>query len=298
MSEAGRSLELFFIDGRPDGMLTAEVFNWTGHVLRTPRTQIAKALARVEAGYTGVYVLLGETEDGPLAYIGEGEDMRERLKSHVVNKDWWNEAILITTSANNLHKAHVKYLESRLVELAKQVGHTPLENGNQPTRSSLSEAATANMEAFLDTLNMVLPAIRVDLFLSKARPKTVTAQTQSNRPAPLFSFVVAKHGVHATAQLEGGEMIVKSGSKARARWVGSTDQKTHYGRLHDKLLSLGILTIDGDHSIFTEDYAFSSPSAAAAVVAGRSANGRISWTLPDGRTFADWEAASVGEAAP
>jgi hypothetical protein len=41
-----RSLELYFIDGRPDGMLTAEVLNWTGHVLVAPRTQIAAALVR------------------------------------------------------------------------------------------------------------------------------------------------------------------------------------------------------------------------------------------------------------
>ncbi|MCB5198250.1 GIY-YIG nuclease family protein [Loktanella sp. TSTF-M6] len=289
-------MELFFIDGRPDGMLTAEVFNWTGHVLRTPRTQIAKALARVEAGYTGVYVLLGEAEDGPLAYIGEGEDMRERLKSHVVNKDWWNEAILITTSANNLHKAHVKYLESRLVELAKQVGHTPLENGNQPTRSSLSEAATANMEAFLDTLNMVLPAIRVDLFLSKARPKAVTPQAGHLQRAPVFSFILPKYGVQATAQIDDGELVVQKGSLARGSWVGSAKFQS-YSKQYDQLQQQGILVRQGDHLVFTEDYAFSSPSAAAAVVAGRSANGRISWTLPDGRTFADWEAASIGEAA-
>ncbi|MEJ0070345.1 MAG: hypothetical protein WDO24_18390 [Pseudomonadota bacterium] len=56
----GRSLELYYIDGRPDGMLTAEMFNWTGHVLMAPRTQLAEALARAEAGYAGVYLLLGE----------------------------------------------------------------------------------------------------------------------------------------------------------------------------------------------------------------------------------------------
>jgi hypothetical protein len=69
----GRSLELFFIDGRPDGMLTAEVFNWTGHVLMTPRTQISEALNRQEARYTGVYLLFGERAGEPLAYIGEAE---------------------------------------------------------------------------------------------------------------------------------------------------------------------------------------------------------------------------------
>ena len=56
----GRSLELFFIDGKPDAMLTAEAFNWTGRVLMTPRTQISEALKRKEARYTGIYLLFGE----------------------------------------------------------------------------------------------------------------------------------------------------------------------------------------------------------------------------------------------
>ena len=186
MTKTGRSLELFFVDGRADGMLTAEVFNWTGHVLRTPRTQIKEALARPEAGFTGVYVLIGEDENGPRAYIGEAEDMRVRLRDHVANKDWWDDAILISSAANNLHKAHIKYLESRLVEIARDVAHTPLENGNTPPRSSLNEAARANMESFLDTLMMVLPAIRVDLFLSKKR--SAKADPISKQTAPAANF--------------------------------------------------------------------------------------------------------------
>lgn len=78
----GRSLNLYFIDGKPDGLLTAEVFNWTGHVLMIPRTQIAGALGREEASRTGVYILLGDGADGPIAYIGEAEDIGKRLKEH------------------------------------------------------------------------------------------------------------------------------------------------------------------------------------------------------------------------
>lgn len=118
MSTEGWSLELFFIYGKLDQMLTAEVFGWTGHVLMVPRTQIAEALQRQEARYTGVYLLLGENEEGPIAYIGEAEDVGYRIKSHEANKDWWTSAVLITASANILNKAHVKYLESRLVEIA------------------------------------------------------------------------------------------------------------------------------------------------------------------------------------
>ena len=127
-----QSLELFFIDGKPDGMLTAEVFNWTGHVLMTPRTQLSAALKRAEARYTGVYLLLGEDDNGPLVYIGEGEDIGDRIKSHDTKKDWWTIVMLITSAANNLNKAHVKYLESRLVEEARRIGKVALDNGNTP----------------------------------------------------------------------------------------------------------------------------------------------------------------------
>ena len=126
-SPQGRPLELYFIDGKPDGMLTAEVFNWTGHVLMTPRTRIAAALKRTEASYTGIYLLIGEKDGAPLAYIGESENIADRVRNHDQGKDWWTSAVLITTGANNLHKAHVKYMEARLVEIARQVGRMALE---------------------------------------------------------------------------------------------------------------------------------------------------------------------------
>src|SRR5690242_4982670 len=108
-----RSLELFFINGEPDGMLTAEVFNWTGHVLMTPRTRISDALKRKEAGYTGTYLLCGEKEGKPLACIRQAENVGDRVRNHDIKKDWWTSAILITSADNKLNKAHVGYLEAR-----------------------------------------------------------------------------------------------------------------------------------------------------------------------------------------
>lgn len=293
----GRSLELYFIDGKPDGMLTAEVFNWTGHVLMTPRTRIKHALGRGEAGYTGVYILLGETEDGPLAYIGEAENLGTRLRGHVKGKDWWEVAVLITSTADNLHKAHVKYLESRLVEMALVTKRMPLENGNAPTRSSLSESATANMEEFLDTLMIVLPAIQVDMFVNKVQPvKQHSKTTAEKENAPTFKLTSKRLGIDATAELIGGEMIVKSGSIIRKSWVGERGEKTHYFILHDKLWVTGIIEPKGDHAIFTKDYAFSSPSAAGAIVNGRSTSGPREWKLKGtNTTYAEWEAAQLDQ---
>ncbi len=287
----GRSLELYFVDGNPDGMQTAELFGWTGHVLLTPRTKIVQALQRNESGHTGIYVLLGENEHGPLAYVGESEDIGNRLREHAKTKDWWELAVLISSAANNLHKAHVKYLESRLVEVALAVGKIKLENGNKPTRSSLSEAATANMEEFLDNLMIVLPALRIDVFLDKVQTKLPSLQKNSILNFPEFELITNRTGVRAIANLEAGEMIVQAGSIARKEWVGDTTAKTHYFILHEKLLKSGVLLANKTHAVFQKNYAFSSPSAAGAVINGRSTSGPREWKLRGTKkTYAEWEA--------
>lgn len=288
---AGRSLELYFIDGRPDGMLTAEVFNWTGHVLMAPRTQLAAALGRKEAGYTGVYLLLGEYEGEPRAYVGEGEDISDRIRSHDTRKDWWTTVVLVTSAANNLHKAHAKYLEARLVEQARLVGRVTLDNGNTPPRPGLSEAAQANMEAFLDYLFMVLPALRIDMFLQATRPARQHPVETSGTSPTRFELVNRKHKLRATAVLDGGDFIVQAGSLARASWEGRNTETSGYALLRDELQRMGVLATRGGACEFTKDYAFKSPSAAAAVVNGRPANGTLEWRLESGgATYKEWEA--------
>ena len=296
MTVAARSLELFFIDGRPDGMLTAEVFNWTGHVLRIPRTQLKEGLSREEAAFTGVYILLGETDGREMAYVGEAENMRDRIRNHAAQKDWWDRAVLVTTTANNLHKAHIKYLESRLVEIANSINANALENGNTPPRSSMNEASISNMESFLDTLLMVLPAIRVDQFLSKKRSVSEPSPSPAILAATRFTMKVPRHGVHATAELRNGEMVVLAGSLVRNSWVGDPNHNSGYSALRQELVDGGIISSVDGHTMLTENFAFSSPSAAAAEVAGRSTNGRSSWAREtDGKTYAEWEAESLGE---
>lgn len=291
MANIGKSLELFFIDGRPDGMLTAEVFNWTGHVLMTPRTRIADALSRPEAAHTGVYLLIGERDGEPLAYVGESDNIRERIKKHDVKKDWWEQAVLITTAANNLHKAHARYLEARLMTKAKEVGRMPLDNGTAPAAMGLSEAAKANMEAFLDYLWMVLPALRIDMFLQHAKPKGAVLAAKAEEAVPVFELVNKKHGLQATATLLDGEFVVLEGSTARREWASGWKS---YADLHRELRTSGILAPQGDACVFTASYGFSSPSAAAAVIHGRPANGRIDWHVRNTQqAYHEWEAVKL-----
>lgn len=298
----GRSLELYYIDGRPDGMVTAELFNWTGHVLMFPRTQLSGALARVEAGYAGVYMLLGDQDGEPLAYIGEGEDIGARIRQHDVKKEWWTSAVLVTASANKLNKAHVRYLEARLISHAKSIGHTPLDNLTAPVLPILSEADIAKMEAFLENLLIVLPAVRVDMFIQRARSarpatsaapvRALTGPQEVGAGGTRFVLESRKHGLRASAVLTDGEFVVEAGSMSRLEWTG-LDYHT-YAPLYAELRRSGVLAEQGAHCIFTQDYAFRSPSAAAAAVNGRASNGQIDWRTADsGLTYKDWEARQV-----
>lgn len=58
-------------------------------------------------------------------------------------------------------------------------------------------------------------------------------------------------------------------------------------RLRQKLIESGVMKINGDHYRVTQNYSysFSSPSTAASVVMGRSANGRTEWKEKSGKTL-------------
>lgn len=298
LNMSAKTLELFFIDGKPDGMLTAEVFGWTGHVLVTPRTRLPEALKRKESSYTGVYILLGELDDEPLAYIGEGENIANRIKSHDAKKDWWTRAVFITSAANNLHKAHVQYLESRLVSEGNNSANMKLENGTSPSLPSLSEGAQANMEAFIDELLMVLPAIRVDLFTSKTKPDNskISPDQVSHEGSPTFELKMMKAGVSATATLKDGEFVVQKGSLARGEYAGKRTDRYSYREQYEKLTEQGILVDKGKNKVFTVSYAFSSTSAAGAVCNGRSTNGPKAWKLKGcNKTYKEWEADNLAQ---
>jgi len=290
----GQSLELYFVDGNPDGMLTAEVFNWTGHVLMVPRTQLKEGLSRAETKSTGVYILMGDVDGDTTAYIGESEDVGARVRNHASKKDWWDKVIFVTTKGDSLHKAHVKFLESRLVDRAKKVGKVKLDNGNMPPLSSLSEACRSNMESFLDFLFLVLPALRIDMFLEKTRPEAsveIDLDESLKVQSIIFQTVSKRHKLKATAILRDGEFIVQKGSLARIKWSGDLTEKTYYWKLFEELVKSGILRKDGNKRIFSENYAFTSPSAAGAMVHGRSCKGPTEWKVQsDGRTYREWEA--------
>jgi len=171
------SIYLFLAHGRPDGLRLVEKSNWTGLGLVASRSHYTRVRRRDEWSRPGVYLLTGpsagETSKDRL-YIGEVDDVRDRLDNHFRNKEVWTAVIAFISRDDNLDKAHVRYLEARLIQVATEADRVAVENNTAPPLPRLSEADRADMESYLAEMLMILPVLGVMAFESVARATPAT----------------------------------------------------------------------------------------------------------------------------
>jgi hypothetical protein len=272
------TIRLFLIYGDPKRLRTGELLNWTGKALAAPRTELDELLHREEIDRSGVYFLLGShpKTNSSLAYIGEAEVVRDRLKQHR-SKEFWVSVVVFVSKDENLTKAHIRYLEARLMEEAKAVGRYSLENANM-TVVKLPESDREDMEVFLERIRQVLPIMGCDIFT----PIT-GSQTQESKGDFLCCEM---KGASAKGRRTETGFVVFADSTAVLMERPSAETKSRYVvDLRKSLINDGILLEKKDFLVFTKDAEFNSPSQAASVIHGGSANGLTAWKDKNGKTL-------------
>ncbi|MCQ4139835.1 GIY-YIG nuclease family protein [Chryseobacterium sp. EO14] len=274
----GKTIKIFLIDGEPNGRLTCELSNWTGKAFRIPRNKIKISADRSELENTGIYILFGKSTDNnkDLAYIGEGEEIYKRITQHISGKDFWNEVIVFISKDDNLNKAHIKYLENRLYETAKKVNRYDLVNSNIPTKPSISESDRAEMEEFAENIKLLTNTLGYKIFEELIHENQTFEEQEKNT-----FYIRATRGANAKGQITNEGFVVLKGSQIADTVTTSLNQSIINFR--QRLIDEQKIINTHNKLIFTEDYLFSSPSTAAAIVMGRSANGLTEWKLSDGR---------------
>lgn len=277
----GKTIKIFLIDGDSNGRMSCELSNWSGKAYKIPRIKIKDCADRDDLTKTGVYLLFGKDEEGKdLVYIGEAESILKRLNQHLTQKDFWNESIVFLSKDNNLNKAHIKYLENRLHDIAKSANRYKVENSVIPTQSSISESDTAEMEEYIEHVKMLVSTLGHKVFEEKREVKPKKDQN--------IFYIKAARGADAQGERTSDGFVVYKGSLASDSTTSSMANSTL--RLRQTLIDNGDLQqVDGNY-VFTEDYIFSSPTTAAVIVMGRNANGLVEWKLADGKTLKEFEA--------
>lgn len=275
------TIKIFLVHGDPKRLRTAEISNWTGKAIAGPRSEFDGVLSRDESDSSGVYFLTGaDPESGkPAIYVGEAENIRDRIKAHL-EKDFWNQIIFFTSKDDNLTKAHIRYLEGKLIELARKSGRAVVTNG-QGSGARLPESDREDMEIFLDKINQLLPVLGVELLV----PAVATALSESEHKK-LFCDI---KGIRAEGHLAPNGFVVLKGSQAVLTERASSQKWPWALNMRQRLKDEGVLEEKGDALVFSSDTEFTSPSSAAAVVHGGHANGLTAWKDKNGKTLKEIE---------
>ena len=283
---SGFTVRLFLPNGDPEGVKVIEKSNWTGLGLVIPRSLYSRERDRspLHQG-AGVYALVGNDDESsfPRLYIGEGDPVGPRLDEHANKKDFWTHAVIFTSKDQNLNKAHVQYLEHRLVSLAQTAKRSILDNGNTPQPPSLSETDIAEVEGFLSNMLLYFPVLGYRLFEVIESPHRGTTDLFLNEKK-----------VKAQGYESSGGFIVRKGSQASKKETPSI--LPYIKTRRHALLQQNVLVDRGDFYELTQDYEFNSPSMASDVILGASSNGRTSWKTKDGKTLKSIQDAEISSA--
>ena len=273
----GKAIELFLVNGTADSLVTAELSNWNGKAIKIPRTEVS-ACDRDDIRGVGVYFLICQEDDGTdSVYIGEAENVLDRLVQHLRDyqsgreKYYWNTAVIFV--GRDLNKALIRYLENRLVEIAKDCGRYAILTKNTYKNTVLKEAQIASMEEFIDNVKILINTLgyKVLMPVPKATDDTVYLYCKGS-------------GASAKGFVSAGGSTVTKGSLVSDHTVPSFEMRgKNYYNLRKALIRDGVI----EERAFSRDYEFNAPSAASAVILGRTSNGKDDWKTSDGVKLKD-----------
>lgn len=293
MASFGKTIKIYLADGEVTGIKIGEIVNNTIQAVYCSRFRLSEIISFPQIKKPGVYLLLGQDDQSntPKAYIGEAENTYKRLLAHITEKDFWNEVIFFVSKDENLTKSHVKYLESRLIELAKAANRYKIENPNNSNAASLPLSDRDAMEEFLSHIKILLGVFN---HLILENPIATTGSSRSNE---MLAFPVIESkgrelslfvsGLRAEAVQTDEGIIVVRGSQAAEEDTNALQDG--YKVIRNSLIEDGVLKLSDNKYIFQDNALFKSPSAAAAVIVGYNINGLQAWRDSSGKTLNEIE---------
>lgn len=259
-------------NGTPTGIVQCNLDEWIGVSYKIPRNRLNEAKELKNIDNTGVYILFGVDEETgeDRAYIGEAEDIYIRLTQHNKTKDFWNDCLVFVSQNNSLNKAHIKFIENKLYNKAKEVERFIIENDTKPTKSSLDGADEIRAVKFYEKIILLTAVYGYHIF-----DKILTVQEVNEEEI----YYINSIGLKATGtQTEEGFIVFKGSQSSEEFKKASTQSlRNKWNELRNQKIV--------DNGIFLKDIIFSSPSTAAAMILGRNANGLREWKNKDGKSL-------------
>lgn len=278
----GKSIELFLVNGTADSLIIAELSNWNGKAIKIPRIEVSSC-NRDNITQAGVYFLFCKEDDGSdSVYIGEAENVKDRLVQHLRDyqsekeKYYWSTAVVFI--GRDLNKALIRYLENRFVEIARASKRYLVLTKNTYRNTVMKESQIAVMEEFVDIVKILINALGYKVLepFAQVDPSNDTVDDKL--------LYITSGSVNATGKVTAEGFVVFAGAtlneKMSVRSLSAGMQKQRQ-KLFDSSKVNNLVT--------TEDILFSSSSAAADFILGYSVSGPRTWKTKGGRTLKELE---------
>ena len=278
----GKLIELFLVNGTADSLVTAELSNWNGKAIKIPRIEVASC-SRGDITQAGVYFLFCKEDDGSdSVYIGEAENVKERLVQHLRDyqsekeKYYWSTAVIFV--GRDLNKALIRYLENRFVEIARTSKRYTVLTKNTYHNTVMKESQIAVMEEFVDNVKVLINALGYKVLEPFAQADSPTIKTDDETLYLSTGTASASGKVTIEGFVVFAGAILNEKTSVKSLSAGMQKMRQHIFD-SDKVADL----------VTTEDILFSSSSAAADFILGYSVSGPQTWKTKDGRTLKEIE---------
>ena len=278
----GKSIELFLVNGTADSLVTAELSNWNGQAIKIPRIEVSSC-DRKDIKQAGVYFLFCKEDDGSdSVYIGEAENVKERLIQHLRDyqaeneKFYWSTAVIFI--GRDLNKALIRYLENRFVEIARVSKRCHVLTKNTYKNTVMKESQVAVMEEFIDNVKILVNALGYKVL------EPLVQNNSSNSTVDDEMLFISSGSVNAKGKVTTEGFVVYEGS--------TLDSRDSVNSLSNGMKNLRQKLIESDKvqsHMVKENILFSSSSAAASFVLGYRVSGPQRWKTKDGKTLKELE---------
>ncbi len=227
------TLRIYVLSGDPEGVRIVDRMNWTGRGYVVPRDRWLEVKLRPDLAKPGVYILHGYEFDElgaerPVGYIGQTDNLRNRINDHDVKKDFWETATIFVSANDGLNRAHTTWLEWELIQRAASAKRCRMENRVEPNEPNLIEGEKADTRAFLNEMLRLMPVMGLHIFTT---PKVAPAPALAAAglipkpedikdtiivPAQRDGFVSAFLGAHAWWAIRVAEK-----HRANLKWIAA-----------------------------------------------------------------------------
>lgn len=278
----GKSIELFLVNGTADSLIIAELSNWDGKAIKIPRIEVSSC-DRDDITQAGVYFLFCKEDDGSdSVYIGEAENVKNRLVQHLRDyqsekeKYYWSTAVVFI--GRDLNKALIRYLENRFVEIARASKRYLVLTKNTYRNTVMKESQVAVMEEFVDNVKILINALGYKVLEPFAQMDSSTTLVDNEL------LYITSGSVNATGKVTAEGFVVFAGATVNEK---TSVKSLSAGMKKQRQKLLDSSKVDG--LVTTEDILFSSSSAAADFILGYSVSGPRTWKTKEGKSLKEIE---------